>query len=85
MKVTRILLLTIFVNVCATILALPPQYYSFFNLNNAAQNICVRDITQSEDGMMWFAAEGGLYSYDGYHLRKRELVIDGKLSPTNVA
>lgn len=78
MKRLCTIFISLLANVCTVLFALPPQYYSFHNLNNVTQNICVRDITQSEDGMMWFAAESGLYSFDGYHLRKREMVVDGK-------
>lgn len=43
-------------------------YHPFDNLGGRTSHLCIRDITQTADGMMWFAAESGLYSYDGYHL-----------------
>lgn len=54
--------------------AMPLQpYYAFDNLGGATQNLCVRSIAQSSDGMIWLAAESGLYSYDGHRLVKREM------------
>lgn len=41
---------------------------TFDNLGGRTSHLCVRDIAQTADGTMWFAAESGLYSYDGYHL-----------------
>ena len=58
--------------------AQPHQYHRFDNLGGKTQTLCIRSITQSDDGMMWFGAEDGLYSYDGYHLQKRVLTINGK-------
>ena len=52
--------------------ALPQPYGQLNSLNGVTQSLCVRSITQSEDGMMWFGAEDGLYSFDGYHLLKRD-------------
>lgn len=53
--------------------AMPQQYYSFNNSGGATQKLCVRSIVQSADGMIWLAAESGLYSYDGYHLIQRSV------------
>ena len=59
-------------------MAQPHQYHQFDNLGGKTQTLCIRSITQSDEGMMWLGAEDGLYSYDGYHLHKRLLSIDGK-------
>lgn len=53
--------------------ALPHQYYQFNNLKGMTQKLCVRSMAQTEDGMMWFGTEDGLYSYNGYHLRRHDL------------
>lgn len=59
---------------CSTTLyALPHQYEQFDNLSNMTQNLCVRSIAQTADGMMWLGTEDGLYSFNGYHLRKMEM------------
>ena len=50
---------------------MPQQYYAFNNIEGVTKKLCVRSIVQSADGMIWLAAESGLYSYDGYHLIKR--------------
>lgn len=47
------------------------DYASFDNLEQATQNLCIRSIDQTEDGMLWLGTENGLYSYDGYHLIQR--------------
>ncbi len=49
----------------------------FDNLGGITRNICVRDIDQSEDDMIWLAAESGLYSFDGYHVVNRPMLVDG--------
>ncbi len=54
---------------------------AFRNFDGITSRLCVRDITQSSDGMMWLAAESGLYSFDGYHLMEHPLVIGGKQRP----
>jgi AraC-like DNA-binding protein/ligand-binding sensor domain-containing protein len=59
-------------------MAQPHQYHQFDNLGGKTQTLCIRSITQSDEGMMWLGAEDGLYSYDGHHLHKRLLSIDGK-------
>lgn len=41
---------------------------SFDNLNGLTGRFCIRDIAQSADGMIWLAAESGLYSYDGFRI-----------------
>ncbi len=51
--------------------AIQQQYYAFNNIDGVTKKLCVRGIVQSPDGMIWLAAESGLYSYDGYHLIKR--------------
>ena len=51
--------------------AQPQPYYAFNNLDGKTQHLCVRSMTQSADGMMWFSTEQGLYGYDGYHLINR--------------
>lgn len=53
--------------------ALPHQYYQFNNLKGMTQKLCVRNMVQTEDGIMWFGTEDGLYSYNGYHLRRHDL------------
>ncbi|MCR5314158.1 MAG: helix-turn-helix domain-containing protein [Bacteroidaceae bacterium] len=54
-------------------------YSIFDNLDGLTNSLCVRSISQDHNGMMWFASESGLYSYDGYNLhRRRVLVEDGK-------
>ncbi|MDD2256523.1 MAG: two-component regulator propeller domain-containing protein [Bacteroidales bacterium] len=62
------------------------DYASFDNLEQATQNLCIRSIDQTEDGMLWLGTENGLFSYDGYHLIQRtesfqnsynSLLIDG--------
>ena len=58
--------------------AQPHRYHRFDNLGGKTQTLCIRSITQSDDGMMWLGTEDGLYSYDGYHLQKRVLSINGK-------
>ena len=58
-----------------TMWALPHQYDQFDNLSNMTQNLCVRSITQTADGMMWFGAEDGLYSFNGYHLQRQDIRI----------
>lgn len=79
MTVLRIILFTLLsistLNVYSTT---EQQYYNFDNLGGITQNLCIRAITQSSDGMIWLATESGLYSYDGYHLIHRpvELTID---------
>ena len=75
-KLLLFLFVTISVQICKAI----PQYYSFNNIGGVTQKLCVRSIAQSKDGMIWLAAESGLYSYDGYHLIKRpvdESIING--------
>ena len=52
--------------------ALPHQYYRFNNLKGMTQKLCIRSMAQTEDGMIWFGTEDGLYSYNGYHLRKHD-------------
>lgn len=51
---------------------------SFVNFERKTQRLCVRDITQSKDGVMWLAAEDGLYSFDGYHLVRLPFMENGK-------
>lgn len=52
------------------------SFHSFYNLNGQTSHLCIRDITQTSDGMMWFAAGDGLYSYDGYHLTQYRYELD---------
>ncbi|MDD4821699.1 MAG: two-component regulator propeller domain-containing protein [Bacteroidales bacterium] len=58
------------------------QYYNFDNIGRVTQKLCIRGIAQSSNGMIWLAAESGLYSYDGYHLIQRPVdeAIVGKKS-----
>lgn len=57
--------------------AQPEHYSTFDNLKGVTQKLCIRSIVQTKDGMMWLAAEDGLYSYDGYHLSKRHFNVAG--------
>ena len=72
------LLFTLFV--CASGHAQPHQYFVFNNLGGITQKLCIRSMAQSDDGMMWFGAEDGLYSYDAHHLHRR---VDGSFGCIN--
>lgn len=48
---------------------------SFVNFEKKTRNLCVRNITQSADGLMWLTAEDGLYSFDGYHLVRHSFFL----------
>ena len=50
----------------------------FFNFSGKTRHLCVRDIGQSSEGMMWLAAEDGLYSFDGNHLSRHPFMDGGK-------
>lgn len=54
------------------------QYRFFDNQGGITRNICVRDIVQSADGMIWLASERDLYSFDGYHVVKRPIELEGR-------
>src|SRR5215204_2825452 len=45
----------------------PPSRLPFrtFGSDQGLENLSVVQITQTDDGLMWFATEDGLYSYDG--------------------
>lgn len=51
---------------------------SFVNFEKKTRNLCVRNITQSADGLMWLTAEDGLYSFDGYHLVRHSFLENSK-------
>lgn len=63
-----------------TLCALPHQYERFHHLLGKTQHLCVRGIAQTEDGMMWFGTEDGLYSYDGEHLQKRNMTFSHEIA-----
>jgi len=52
------------------------QYGEFNNFGGKTNHLCVRGVLQTEDGMVWMAAESGLYSFDGYHLQKHPLMAE---------
>ena len=76
----RILLLFLLYSFSVVCFALPHKYERFNNLGGKTQNLCVRSIAQSKDGMIWLGTEEGLYSFDGCHLALRAVpkTADGK-------
>lgn len=82
MKKKAFFIAVFFVALCSVTasFALPHKYTFFDNLNKQTQNLSVRCIVQSKDGMVWFGTENGLYSYDGYNLRYHEMEIEAKVT-----
>lgn len=70
--ITILFILSTFFQTC---LAGQQSYVTFDNLDHRTQQLCVRAIAQDQHRMMWFGAESGLYSYDGYHLRRHALDV----------
>ncbi len=50
------------------------MYGEFNNFGGKTNHLCVRDVVQTDDGMVWMACESGLYSFDGYHLQRHPLM-----------
>ncbi len=73
MKSRLVVLLSLWLAVALDVCSMSRRYYYFDNLGRLTQNLCVRGMAQSGDGMIWLATEGGLYSFDGYHLVPRHL------------
>lgn len=69
----RYIQLLLFLWTCTSIVAQTNQYMQFDNLQGKTRHLCVRAITQSNDGLIWLAAESGLYSFDGYNLHHRHI------------
>lgn len=79
----RTIILTIILSFCAAASMAQNRYLAFNNLDGVSRHLCVRDITQSDDGMIWMAAENGLYCYDGYHLMEMKNNINKPLGSFN--
>lgn len=68
------LLLSVLMAFCCIYCDASLSFRRFINLPWSEGCICVRDMVQTPDGQMWLAAENGLYSYDGYHLEKYDIL-----------
>lgn len=44
------------------------RHISWLRFGGATEALCVRGIAQTDGGMLYLAAESGLYSFDGFHL-----------------
>ena len=60
---------------CTTADAKPEE---FRNFGQITRHLCVRSLTQTADGMIWLAAEDGLYNFDGNHLTRHPLMQNGQ-------
>jgi ligand-binding sensor domain-containing protein/signal transduction histidine kinase len=67
----RFILLILFFMVCWYCVPAQPNNYRFhrFGVDEGLSQSSVLDILQDRSGFMWFATEGGLNRFDGYHFK----------------
>lgn len=71
---TIIILLSVLLHAGGAILpgTIPFRYRHFNNFDGRTASIHVRSVIQSSSGMVWMGTTGGLYSFDGYDIRRYE-------------
>lgn len=73
-------LLFIIILLVRAAVAVPLPYLSFDNLGMNTQQLSVRALSQDAKRTLWIGTEDGLFSYDGYLLRRHDLYVSDETS-----